>query len=88
MHDKAGIRLFGGKIPNNNVGLEAHVSDLARSDEASTFRHRYARDIVIVSDHKVLVSGLQIFHNYIAADRVNHVHAVRMNFESVRHFAL
>lgn len=58
--------------------FKSHIGDLARSNIAATLRYRYTRHIVIVADEKLLMSCLQIFDHNIAADRVNHVNAIRM----------
>ncbi len=88
MEDEARIRLLGGKVPDDDVGLEAHVGDLARGEVAATAGHGQAGDVVVVADEEVLVARLQVLHHDVAADRVDHVHAVRVDLQAVGHFAL
>ena len=67
--------------------LEAHICDLTSGYVSTTLGHSDARDVVVVSDKKLLVMCLQILNDNIATDGVDHVHAIGMNLEAIGYFA-
>jgi hypothetical protein len=65
------------------INLKSHKCDLSRCNEASTFGHCNARDIIVVANEEILMPRLQVLNDQVASDRIDHMHSIWMYFEPI-----